>query len=37
MKGEFDTVEGHESAVRVFGAVEGARQTLARLAAFTEE
>jgi uncharacterized protein YndB with AHSA1/START domain len=36
MRGEFDTAEGHESAVRVFGAVEGAKQTLARLAALVE-
>jgi uncharacterized protein YndB with AHSA1/START domain len=36
MRGDFDTVEGHESAVRVFGAVEGSKQTLAKLAAFVE-
>lgn len=36
MTGIFDTAEGHESAVGVFGAVEGGIQTLARLAAFVE-
>ena len=32
----FDSIEGHESAVKVFGAVEGGKQTLGRLAAHVE-
>ena len=32
----FDTAQAFESAVEVFGAVEGGEQTLARLAAFVE-
>jgi uncharacterized protein YndB with AHSA1/START domain len=33
---QFETAQGYESAIETFGAVEGARQTLGRLAAFVE-
>ena len=36
MHSRFDTDQGFDSAVEVFGAVEGAEQTLGRLAAFVE-
>jgi uncharacterized protein YndB with AHSA1/START domain len=32
----FDTQQGYDSAIEIFGAIEGGKQTIGRLAAFVE-